>query len=166
MQSFFFLDLLFLLVIFLLFFRGFLKGSLKELFSFGMILFAFYLVNFWNNYFIFLKSFLTGYGFGSIFFKWSLFIFIWFAGTLILFVVFKFINLKAKGFLSRFLGGMICMLKGCVLIFVVSRSLDYSLFDKFIKNSNSLIMPILANLNIVPFLTNLNRQVIEIIFTK
>ena len=155
MQFFFFLDLLFALVIFLLFFRGFLKGSLKELFSLGMILFVFYLVNSWNDYFTFLKSFLTGYGFGSIFFKCSLFLLIWFAGTLILFVVFKFINLKAKGCLSRFLGGMICILKGYFLIFVIFPSLlNYSLFQiKFIKNSNSLIMP---------FLTNLNRQVFEL----
>lgn len=155
MQSFPFLELVFFLVIFLLFFRGLLKGTLRELFSLGIILFSFYIVNSWSSYFIFLKSFFIRNGFSPILFKYSLFLFIWFAGVIILFVVFKFINLKAKGCFSRFLGGIICLLKGYILIFVVFPSLsNYSLFQiKFIKNSDSFIMP---------FLKNLNRQVFEL----
>ena len=143
MKSFPFLDLLFVVVIFLLFLRGSFKGLLKESFSLGIVILAFYLVNSWEVFFSPLKSILSDYGLGTAFLRSFFFGIFWFIQALFLFVIFKFINLNVKGCLSRILGGVICTFKGYILFFLIFPSLlnNSSLEIKFLEKSSTLLFP-------------------------
>ena len=143
MESFPFLDLLFVVVIFLLFLRGFLKGTLKELFSLGIMSLAFFLATSSQVYFPFLRSLFSSYGFGMTALPWTLFIILWAVQTLILFAIFKFINLNAKGCFSRFLGGIVCTVKGHILFFIIFPSLsnNNTSYIKFFEKSNTILFP-------------------------
>ena len=148
MQSFPFLDLLFVVVIFLLFLRGSLKGTIKELLSLGIMILAFYLGTSTQVYFPSLNSLFRTYGFGTTALGWTLFIFLWFLQSLILFAIFKFINLKIKGCFSRFLGGIVCTVKGYIFFFLIFPSLSNSntLDFKFMVKSNTMFFPFLKKI--------------------
>ena len=152
MESFPLIDLLFVLVIFLLFFRGFLKGTFKELISLGTIIFTYYIVNILVPL-GFLEPILIRYGFPQTYFKWILFLLIWFAFSLFFYVVFKFVSLKTKSCLGRSLGGVISVIKGYILFFLIFPFLSsYSSFEiKLFEKSNSMFFTFMQNLKHLVF---------------
>ena len=53
------------------------------------------------------------------------------------------INLKAKGCFSRFLGGIVCTVKGHILFFIIFPSLsnNNTSYIKFFEKSNTILFP-------------------------